>query len=412
MSRFSPVAQAPRYLQSFQCQGSACLETCCSGWQVTIDKPSFQKYQAIKIQPLADLVRQHVRKQSGPGVSTASYAVIALGTEQQCPMLDAQSLCQIHRDLGAQSLSSTCKEYPRVYTQEGAQLGLSSSLSCPEAARLALDSAEAMDWVDMPLPFANANLVPLNRRVAAVEAEQADPVRRHARRLREALVEIIRYPGLSASQALVLGGLLLRRVASLELGDSLREDDELAEALAHYLAPAHLSRAAELVRGLQVPKSAQAVLLMGATQQFLTQYGGRPSFRSLIEDVNVGLRAQATGQPQAIGAARFAAWDAAHPYGLKNYLLNSLSASLFPRHGLAGLEEDYMGLVVHFALIKFYLECLAARPAAVFSQEDLLRVVYVVSRNIEHNQHFMPLVLQSLREQGALGLEVLATLVA
>lgn len=412
MSRFSPVAKAPRYLQGFQCQGSTCVETCCSGWQVTIDKPSFQKYQAIKIQPLAGLLRQHVHKRSGPGVTTASYAVIALGTGQHCPMLDAQSLCQIHRDLGPQALSSTCKEYPRVYTQEGAQLGLSSSLSCPEAARLALDSAAAMDWVDMPLPFANANLVPLNRRVAAVDAEQADPVRRHAQRLREALVEIIRYPGLSAAQALVLGGLLLRRVGSLGQGDVARVDGELSDALAHYLAPAHLGRAAELVKSLQVPKSAQAVLLMGATQQFITQYGGRPSFRSLIEEVNLGLAAQTASQAHALGARRFAEWDAAHPHGLKNYLLNCLAASLFPRHGVAELEEDYMGLVVRFALIKFYLECLAARPAAVLSQDDLVRVVYVVSRNIEHNQQFMPLVLQSLREQDALGLEVLATLVA
>ena len=35
MGKFSPLALAPRYLQRFQCVGSACVENCCTGWQVS-----------------------------------------------------------------------------------------------------------------------------------------------------------------------------------------------------------------------------------------------------------------------------------------------------------------------------------------------------------------------------------------
>lgn len=407
MGKFSPLAQAPRYLQSFQCLGSACIENCCTGWQVSIDKPTYQKYQAIKIEPLASLVRQHVRKSSGSVAVGASYAAISLKSEQACPFLDEARLCQIHAGLGAQALSNTCSEYPRVYTLEGSHVGVAASLSCPESARLALASADALEMDSISLPFANVSLVPFNRRVGPVADAEADLVRRHARLLREALAAIIKHPDLSAAQALVVCGLLLRQVAKVAVAaDAVEQGDQgLSDAFAQYLNPDFLAHAAGHVQGLNIPKPLQANLLMGATQQFLTRHGGRPSFRTLIEDVRLGLQVEGT-----VGEQQLAAFDTEQPHVLKNYLLNSLAISLFPRNDAAALEADFMSLAVRFALIKFYLQALAARPDGI-GLDDCVRVIYVVARNIEHNQRFMPMVLQSLKDNDALRMEVLATLV-
>lgn len=408
MGKFSPLAQAPRYLQSFQCVGSACVENCCTGWQVSIDKPTFQKYQAIKIEPLASLVRQHVRKSAGSVGVGVSYAAITLKTEQACPFLDEARLCQIHAGLGAQALSNTCSQYPRIFTLEGTQAGVAASLSCPEAARLALATADAVEMETIGLPFANLSLVPFNRRVGPVAGSEADLVRRHARLLREALMAIIKHPNLSAAQALVVCGLLLRQVAKVAVAADAAEqgDQGLSDAFAQYLKPDFLAHAAGHVQGLNIPKALQANLLMGATQQFLANHGGRPSFRALIDEVRLGL--QGEGE---LGAERLLAFDAAQPHVLKNYLLNSLAISLFPRNGAAALEADFMALAVRFALIKFYLQALAARPDQAFGLDECVRVTYVVARNIEHNHRFMPMVLQSLKDNDALRMEVLATLV-
>ena len=412
MGKFSPLAQAPRYLQSFHCVGSACIENCCSGWQIGIDKPTFQKYQAIKIEPLASLVRQHVHKSSGSVSVGASYATISLKTGQACPFLDEARLCQIHAGLGAQALSNTCKEYPRIYTLEGAHIGASASLSCPEAARLALATADALEMDVVTLPFANPSLVPFNRRSAPVGAGEPDLVRRHALVLREALMTVIKHPDLDASQALVVCGLLLRQVAKVaaeaaEQGaDAGWADQGLSNAFGQYLNPDFLAQAGGHVRGLNISKELQASLLVGATQKFLDDHGGRESFRELMAAVQVGMQAGI-----ALGADRFSAFEAAHPHVLKNYLLNDLSTTLFSRVGMAALEADFMGLAVRFALMKFYLQALAARPNCDFGLDECVRVVYVVARNIEHNQRFMPMVLQSLKDNDALRMEVLATLV-
>ncbi|MCV2351839.1 flagellin lysine-N-methylase [Paucibacter sp. Y2R2-4] len=418
MSKFSPQAQAPRYMQSFQCVGSACVETCCAGWQVNIDKTTYQKYQAVKIEPLAGKLRQHVHKASG-AARNLGYGVIELKSEEACPFLDQAKLCSIQTALGPEALSRTCSDYPRIYTQDGSHLGLSASLSCPEAARIALTQPDALEMESLTLPFANPGLVPVGRRLAPLAANEADPVRRHASLLREALLTLIRQPGLSAAQAMVVCGMLLRRVAKSVSADEIAigqqaeqmqdptsvAEQGMADAMAHYLSPEFLSRAPGQLRALPVLKEVQSALLMGATEQFLSQHGGRASFRLLMSEAGPGF------QSPGAGLARFAELDAAQPHLLKNYLLNSLIGDLFPRNGAAELEEEFMAIAVRFALIQFYLKGLAARAEHDFGADDFVRVVYVVARNIEHNRRFMPTVLKALRDQDALRLEVLVTLV-
>ena len=41
-------ALVPKFVDRFSCIGSACEDTCCSGWQVTIDKKTFNAYKASK----------------------------------------------------------------------------------------------------------------------------------------------------------------------------------------------------------------------------------------------------------------------------------------------------------------------------------------------------------------------------
>ena len=36
----------PRYLAGFNCIGGECPDTCCAGWDVTVDKAQFKKLRA------------------------------------------------------------------------------------------------------------------------------------------------------------------------------------------------------------------------------------------------------------------------------------------------------------------------------------------------------------------------------
>lgn len=409
-------ALAPRYMQSFRCVGADCVETCCGGWNIAIDEPTFRRYQTVRIEPLASMLRSHVKRHADAAAAHGAHASIPLQLDETCPMLDSDRLCSIQKNLGAEALSGTCNDYPRVFVHDGQKLGLCASLSCPEAARLALSDAAALDMSELTLEFNPEQAPALHRqRDAFPSAEETDLVRRHAPVLASVMDALLRLESLSAEQALVYGGLLWRRVAALGEGAEPPSELALEQLLDQFLRPDSLARAPALVQGLPALKDAQFSLLLGASQRFMREHGGRASFRALMDEVSQGLR---LGQALEVCLTRYQEADAQvlrpflaqHPHLLKNYILNALQAAVFPRQGTATLQTEYMDLAVRLALIRFYLVGLAALRGPAFGQDDVVRAVYGVARNIEHNRRFMPGVMQQLQEQGALRLEVLATL--
>ncbi|MFY7866151.1 flagellin lysine-N-methylase [Roseateles sp.] len=423
MGRFSPVVQAPRYLKEFQCVGSACPESCCTGWQVAIDKSTYQRYQTVKTEPLASLMRLHVEKTQTGVRDSDTFAKIKLGLGESCPFLDEASLCRIQTHLGAAALSRTCAEYPRIYLRDGTRPGLAATLSCPEAAKLALAREDALDMVDVTLDFANPSLVPVRRQRSEPATTESDLVRKHAVLVGQVIESLVRSPQLSAAQALVYSGLLLRRIGGLAKLPMAEAEAGLAQTLNEYLSPSRLTQVPTLIRGLDVPKAVQMDLMQGALQRYHHDQKGaqgvRPSFLKLLIEVFDGLQLNQAGPREASLALYcqaetefFQPSEQAYPHALKNYLLNALTGGLFPREGADGLDEEFMSLALRFGLIKFLLIGLAAKEQRVLNLDDYSRVAFVVARNIEHNRRFMPEVLQSLQAHDALRLEVLATLVA
>lgn len=435
MGRFTPIAQVPRYMHQFQCVGSSCPENCCTGWRVAVDKPTFQRYQTVKIEPLASLIKQHVRR----GVIPNAHAGIDLKREQPCHFLDSERLCQIQSQLGSDALSETCNNYPRAYAQAGEQLQMVANLSCPEAARLALASPEAMDMLPLALPYANAQLVPVTTVRPATNAQETDLVKRHAALLHEVVEAALRWPHFNASQALIYAGLILRRVANLcaetalpkEAGpEALAQADMgMAEVLGRYLDPNALAQASRSAKDLKTPCRQQVSILLQTTQQFIVQHGMRANFRQMFDEVKQGLAltpevaeaaeskdggdllGEVTARYEAARADYFDPVDQAHPHLLKNYLLNDLARSLFPRRGTATLEADFMSLALRYAMIRCCLIGLAAAQKEAFTAEQFPRVVYLVARNVEHSADLIPKLLQTLKDQDLLRLELLATLV-
>lgn len=409
MGKFSPVAVAPRYMAAFRCVGDACPDNCCTGWKVSIDKPTYQRYRSVKIEPLASLLHANVQRGNDPN---RAYAEMRMRSDTSCPMLDEHKLCQIQSQLGAEALSRTCTDYPRQYTRDGAQLHLRATLSCPEAARLALADAQAMDPIEHPLDFANDNLVPIHARREAPPAD-ADVVRQHGALLGDVVASVVRADGLSAVQSLVVVGLMLRRVArqGVELDPAT-----LAEAVEQFCSPESIQRAPDLVAGLPVSKPMQLDLLLSTTQRYVATQPVLPAFRRLMDEVWQGLHGPqgwdvAASRLADIDRTQFQAFEQAHPHVLKNYLLNELGYALFPRKGVAEMEREFMAIAVKFALVKLYACGLMGLRGEAFGSDDMVRVVYVVARSITHNRCFMPDLLETLAQHDALSLDVLATLI-
>lgn len=139
----------PTYYKHFSCIADNCPDTCCAGWAVVADSESLKKYQNItgdfgqKIKSVLSV------DEDGDTVFTP--------VNNRCPFLLENGLCEMYTELGHEALCRTCRQYPRHITYFGARSETGISLSCPEAARIIMQSRnpitfETENILDFPQP--------------------------------------------------------------------------------------------------------------------------------------------------------------------------------------------------------------------------------------------------------------------
>ncbi len=131
----------PEFVKKFACVGPDCLISCCQGWQIHIDKKTHHTYLNEQHPEIAQLAKENLlRVRNGK----SRYSIIKLDAQNQCPFLDENKLCLVHRELGEKALSETCSRYPRCKKHYADTTRHSMVLSCPEVARLVLFDADSM----------------------------------------------------------------------------------------------------------------------------------------------------------------------------------------------------------------------------------------------------------------------------
>ena len=121
----------PHYFKQFKCIGGECEDHCCKEWHVNIDKNSYEKYKAI------DNVIWREKLLSNIKIDENNKAGMKLPVGG-CSLLTKEGMCNLQLELGEGYLCDTCKAYPRVAAYIDNRLEKSLSLSCAEAARIAL----------------------------------------------------------------------------------------------------------------------------------------------------------------------------------------------------------------------------------------------------------------------------------
>ncbi|MBS6395810.1 MAG: flagellin lysine-N-methylase [Clostridiales bacterium] len=126
----------PKFFYDFQCEASACSDTCCAGWGIAIDPVSLKKYRNYP-GIFGSRLKNSIDWETG---SFRQY-------EGRCAFLSEENLCDIYTEAGEKMLCKTCTRYPRHYEEYENLREISLSLSCPAAARLILGSDEKMTFL-------------------------------------------------------------------------------------------------------------------------------------------------------------------------------------------------------------------------------------------------------------------------
>ncbi|MCG9094401.1 flagellin lysine-N-methylase [Laribacter hongkongensis] len=387
----------PKYVTQFQCIGAACEDTCCAGWNITLDKPVVQFYRRIKTGPLAGRLKDCIKRERSQSCD-AHYALIRLDARTgECPFLE-ERLCAVQLHYGKIALSDTCSIYPRSTRLVAGQLEQGLALSCSEAARKALLSPDAFEFVMHDLTVRKSD-IDCSAAHSSFSAEQMSEIRIFC-------LQLMRTEGLELWQRLAVLGVFCERLeawvdAQKEIGLNelidgfvrTVESGEVLSALAER-QPNHDVQAQLfaifLYRKEEISKSTMLSTVRQQVQQSVLEgLGGLKNdadSQVLVGNYRQGLELLQTCLTENT------------PFLLEHYLLNEIFSALFPFGGRS-VYSHYLQLVSRFCVLRLMLAG-RCRANPTLSKEELIDTVQVFCRSFQHNALFAERVNGVLHNTG------------
>ena len=354
------------YPDNFQCIGPACEDTCCHGWQITVDQPALVR---ILNSPLRQTAQTGIQLRPA-ATNPTQFAQMKLQPSGACPFLAPDKLCAIHSTLGQDALPLGCQIYPRVLNRIDGQLEKSLSLSCPEAARLVLltpslfgtaaDSYRAFRQAIATAPK-NATLSqlfwPLRHLHLAIVLDRSQPIRQRVARL----------------------GQLAHRLASA------RRPAQLLKAF-RYSAPLPREQPSDLAQ------------ILSTLDSLLTHPPNNPRFSQTVTQFLAGIGFSPIATIDSL-ESRFCEAERDHlqpvlsqnPHLLENYLANAIMRGLYPFGTQAAhqagsvIEAEFRKLSLNFSLLYGLLTGVSGFFGSHLNEAHIVQAVQSYSRATEHH---------------------------
>lgn len=370
----------PTYFEKFSCIGPVCEDTCCSGWKVSVDKRTFQKYRKVTGGTIAKDLRTNVtRERANP--SDSSYAKIKADENMKCSFLNEDKLCNIFIELGESYMCDTCTFFPRQMTAIDQRVEIDLSVACPEAARLILLNPDGIDFVMKEEGFAKHT--PFTY----------PDVTSHFWDMRMFAIQILQNRQASIESRLLVFGMFMERMQTTP-------ESDWEQKLPIYISEYNdiLNRSAALDLHKYLPNDEGMINILYTLLEFQKEYEVfNRRFDECIEASEEGL--QLTGRDELQhSVALYTQYEQMYykpffeekEYILENYLVNYVFKNNLPKNQTSFVKE-YERLFMYFLFLKGAMIGLAGYHQ-VLSEDLVLKLIQSFTKALDSNADFRNLM--------------------
>lgn len=365
----------PEYVSKFQCDGSLCDDLCCSrDWYIDIDQKTYQKYQRLNNKNFKNKILSAIKFNK----KKKNYEIKL--EHHQCPLLQSDNLCSIHRQLGEDYLSITCATYPRFINEINGYLVQSLYMSCPLAARIALLNKEAM-------AFEKISSAKQGHVMLALDTERlasSDPLFRYMTDIQMFIITILQNRDFTIEDRLTIIGLFLIKADELQEKNESSQMPALIESYNELIASNEFDALLTSIKGqpnerIKFQFHLIDHLCQDGISAVLKQYTDL-----LISTLNLSSENNETSMLlkayQSNDELYYSPFIKKHEYILENYLINDFFQLLFPFTLKTSITKNYILFVSFFAMLKFLSVGLVAHHKENMSEEHLIKLISKFSR--------------------------------
>ena len=414
--------KSPAYMQTFQCLGGECEDTCCQHWDIRFDKLHYEKlYEAVRAVPEQQkLFEQYIVRNDSEHATDRDFAHIKLNAEGYCPFLDSGGLCQLHSRFGIEPLSDICAFFPRVLSAYADRVEMTGALSCPEVVRRCLlsDDSEQVYKEFAPAILPRSQDIPLTR---VVPANEIDFYATQFPVVREVMLWLAQLQNHAFETRLYFLSNLCHRLAQgyhqgcdsnpKLLDEELRriQSDRTLDSLDNYFLN-------------YVTAEPVAIVVIQAVLQLRIQQAPDDKLSRMASEIFSSYRTQIQDQsdievygenlpPDELWRCYQQNWDVLNAqYGIRleqflsRYLINCLQREWF-----VSMPDPFVYihlLTIRLAILRFLIsshpriqQLLQQQATTAEIDQQLVEIVYLFARGIDHNLAFLHVVYQAIAEQ-------------
>lgn len=398
----------PQYMQQFSCIGSECEDSCCVGWRVDIDEDTYKKYQKSRDLELKQLFKKKVtRQRSNP--SSTSYAKIKMEKGGRCSFLSEENLCKVQLNLGEEYLSNTCAVYPRSINSINGVIEKSATMSCPEAARLALLNPNGIDFDEIEEP-ASGSIV---KHVKTDNLKIDNQPKKHFWELRIFSIQVIQDRSYTLAERLIILGMFYQKVQKqIDQGDVDGIPNVIAQFTNGMSNQGMKDQLDKIPTQLAVQMKLCKELVEYRVSQSITSQRYLDCLKEMLEGIQYTEEAtvqETTEHYKKAYEEFYEPFMTEHEYILENYLVNYVFKNLFPL-GHKTLFNDYVMLVIHYSMIKLHLIGMAGFHKGL-TTDLVIKLIQSFAKTVEHNNVYLKRIFDLLNANELTTMAYMAILV-
>lgn len=382
----------PVYYGDFKCIANKCIDSCCIGWRVDIDKKSYKKYKKVKGEFSKKINESIVRNKSAN--ADLQYGKMKLNNNR-CKMLNEDNLCDLYVTLGENYLCNTCKMYPREINKYEDIYERNLSMSCPEVARYIVKIKEKFSFnmeeetlsdLDKAYIFNNKkdeNLYNLlwESRILSMEVIQFKEIELWKRIVfLKLIVDKVqnRIDESNYNNYLELLNILRSEITNINVINSL---DNIPVALDIKL---------KFIQSILQAKNNQGVYnikynqLINDYNEFLLKVDNSDNILKLIEKKEKEFNNYLKNKENILENLLI--------YLIYKYFMEALDTK--------NVNEAVTKIIINYVMIKTFLLARYNKNNKELKEEDFVEVFYIFSRVVEHNSVFLNELYKNIKEAG------------
>lgn len=379
----------PFYYDDFKCIADKCIDNCCHvEWTITIDEKTYKKYRKLKGQWGNKINNNIGRIRSN--ISDLRYGKIKL-KDKGCSLLDEKGLCTIHAQLGEGYLSNTCKIYPRKIAKYNNIYERNLLMSCPEVARYFVKH-QGNFYFNMD----EEELLDLDKDYI-INKNYDENLYNLLWNARGLAIEIVQFKEIDIWKRIVFVKSLCDKVQKIIDKNDYENYQSLLNNFKNEIVNVDTIKSLDkitIVPGIKMPFTQTILQLRNnvgiKNEKYLKLID---EYNKLVEKNNTDiLIIEIENEFDEILNQYNNIMENLLVYLIYKYFMRALYTK--------NLEKEINNVIISYAVIKMLLLARWYKNNKILNEEDFVEVFYVFSRVIEHNNGFLDILQNNIKDAG------------